>query len=440
MRQIDIETVDSLCGCSGKTSLERVVYPARRLISERLEDTGVELAEAREVGLFPRAQEYVRRTSAVEFADPDDDPLPVEMRDEEVWSVTATLAHRSLGKSAERFADVVGDTYDSLSAASSATIGKGHAVQLHGTDDGIQWFEHFRPVGERRTGYTTANVDVVHAFPDLPPEKQARIAAYHSLNDCYSAGASLDRTIRPMVVVPEGVSDALDAETVTGWFESAVADDVDVYPAAVLEHDGVGWLFGAVATAAMDHAGPFAVDGIEPGDRAMIHRPCGGLSLFSLAVDDASERRAREDALELLTRDHREVAEVIASYCPGPDESFDPDEHLKAASDVSGPGIRGLGDFAERAGLTFRLSSLPLADEAAIGRARDRWIMEDATVETNGPVAVVGSPSVVADLRDDLRSIDGADPHLVGEFVPDGGEPFSTTESLDAMRYIEGLA
>ncbi len=431
----DVEAVNSICGCGGKISLEDVIYPARRKLSERLREVGVELGEAGDVGIFPLTDEYRRTVAKAEAG--NGEPTEMPQSDRHVWTLTATLANADIGGSEQQFLDTVGDIYESLGEIGSVTIGKGHSVQLPEASSMVQWFEHFEPVGPRREGHMVANVDIIHAFPELPVRRQAAIASFHALNDCYSAGAYEDRTIRPIVVVTTG--NDVTPEEVNEWYGSALPNDVTVLPGVVLEHDGYGWLFGATATASISHDPPTFERQITPGDQVLLHRPIGGLAMYTVGIDDSAEK-LKDSALHELSTDNRPVAGALARYCPGPEESFDPSKHIKYTSDISGPGIRDLQKPAETNDLTFHIRKIPMLSETITDHVSQRWTVPDVTVETNGPIAVVASATVIRNLKEDLLGLSPADPAVVGEYTESASAPISVDGNLEVEQYIEDLS
>lgn len=462
-----IESLPSVCGCAGKTSLQRVVYPGRERLRARLTDVPVALADAEDAAVLPLTAGLARGSGgrALEPNRDGSDPgdasgsaagrvgAPAAGR---TWTLAATVAGPDLADP-ERFAERLGPAYAALAARAPVTVGKGHSVQVPGAT-GRQWFEHLRPTGPDRAGYRAANVDAIHALPDLPPRRQARVALANALADAYAVGATDERVVRPLVATPDG--DAPPPARAREWYRDAAPPGVAVLPASVLEHGGRGWLFGATATAAApDRRRPRvgATEGAsglrgnadprpEPGDAVLAHRPLGGLALYALAAsgtgesDPSSERRER--ALSALTADHRPVARALAAFRPAAGEPFDPDRHLKLCTDVSGPGVRGVARRVGRTtdGLRLHLTELPLLDADALAGVRERWLLPDVTVETNGPLAVVARPAVAERIADRLSALPGAAPGRLGELRPaDGGPALTVADGVAADRYVEVL-
>lgn len=428
--------------------------PARDRLRELLTDTGIRVAGDLEAGLLPNTVRLVRS------------PGPTQTRPESTSDtrpprfVTVVFADAETGADPETFAEALATGYqmldheDGRSAVRNAstdpnrttetgstgrdggTVVKGHSVQVEGGDTVEIWGERFRPIGERRPGYRAVNIDVIHAFPDLSPHQQAAVAVRHTLNDCYAQGATNERVVRP-IVAPSAGSDVLP-DRVRRWFRIGVPKEITLVEPAIVEHDGRGWLFGATATATTDRTPPVRRQGIEPGDRVLLHRPLGALALYTGGVDtDEPDMRSR--ALEALQADHVCIAAVIASCCPGPDEAFDPARHLKWVGDISGSGVYGLVHTAAAAGCGLHVEELPVIDTAAVAAVRERWTMPDVTVETNGPLAAIGTPVAIERLRRRLRDVPVADPVRIGRTTTTAGA-LSWDEDVALERYIEHAA
>lgn len=431
MTDARIDALAHVCGCAGKTPLDRVVLPARERMRPRLRASGVSLPDLPDVTLLPNTTDLRRRTDECALGGR---PAPVEPTTASAtWTLAATFADRVLGADPETFATRVGDAYAALGAADARVVlGKGHAVQIADATTARQWFEHLVPAGERRPGYRVANVDVVHAFPDMDPVQQAGVAAAHALNDCYAAGGTDDRAVRPLVAAPADAAPA--PETVRDWYRAGT--DAAVQPAAVVGHDGEGWLFGATATATTPRAPAVRLGALEAGMAVLATRPFGALACYSHALATGDEATRRE-AATALTADHRPVARALAPFRPAGDESFDPERHVAAVTDVSGPGVGGVADLVARAGYRVHLTDLPLFDRATLDAARDDWRVPDVTVETNGPLAVVGRPAVLDSVTARLAALDGPDPSTVGEIRPGDDRRLSVADDELLAPYAE---
>jgi hypothetical protein len=335
------------------------------------------------------------------------------------------------GASAATFADAIERGYGSLAAGSRLRVVKGHSVQVS-TPETTVAAELLRPQGDRRPGYALGNVDAIHEFSGLDYPTMARIAALHALNDCYAYGGHAERAVRPLVAAP--TDDVPGTRAVRAWFREGLPD-IDLLAPTVVAHAGEEWLFGATATGEITHTPPVHTGRLEPDDRVLLHRPLGAVAALAAARNGHADERVRERAVAALGHDHVAVAEVIADECPPAGDPFDPDRHLKLATDVSGPGVGGVADLVARGGHRLHVDALPLLDREAVRSARDRWLLPDATLGTNGPVALIGRPSVIERVAGRLRR-EGATPKPLGRVVAGPGR-LSTEPGIDLERLIE---
>lgn len=429
-----IEALPSLCGCAGKTSIPNIVMPARRQMTIQLSDTKVRLADIPDAALLPLTEEIERTVSRFSFTDRQSAYSPTD----DCWTLAVTFADRTLGGDAARFAEVIGDVYRQLGSHSRTIVGKAHSVQVPEATSSQLWFEHLQPIGDRKSGYMTANVDAIHAFPDLAPDQQAAIATRHALNDCYAAGAFRSRTIRPIVAVP--TSTDIPTPQLQEWYRNGAPNNVSLCEGTVITHTGNGWIFGAVVTATITHRPPIRVPTLAPGDAVLLHRPFGALTLYTHALDSAtSNPDLLASAQRSLTRDHVRIAWTIAGFCPAVDEPFDPARHIKLATDVSGDGLLGLARLLNTAETALHITEFPLLDEAGINQARRRWVVPDITVETNGPLAIVGQPEVIQQVKEQLATSGNADSAMLGELRQPENELLSTASDLSLGQYIEQI-
>jgi len=431
------------CGCAGKTSLDRVVFPARERVRDALDGTSVRLGPAADAAVIEGATDPDALDRAVDVVALGERQPAVPFDGDAAGDSVVTLACAFVGDDLadpERFGDAIAGAYAGLDGP-AVTIGKGHAVQVPGLDGGVLWLEHLRQTdagdspeptaGPSTGGFSAANVDAVHAFPGLQPPEQARVAMLNACNDVYAGGATTERVVRPVVAAPSGVDPP--ASQVTDWYRAGIPADATVLEASVLTHGGEGWLLGASVTAGG------RVDPEEPplpDDCAvLVTRPLGGLAAFALGTIHG-DRGLRELGRDRLARDTR--PEAITACRPKPGESFDPARHVARVTDVSGEGIAGIGRLAAREGRSLRLERLPV-DDAVAEAAADEWTIPDVTVETNGPFAAVATPSALGRVVDRLDDSSGADPIRIGP-LDRGDAPIRDATGGEPARLVEAAA
>lgn len=455
MRNTDDSRVDPAatadvrrCGCAGKTPLARVVLPARDRVRTRLRDTSVTLGPDADAALLPRATEYASCVDVVRFdADGEmhtamaEPPFPKSPDDTETASVAVACALLGDGYAdAERLGQELSRVYASFDGR-PLRIGKGHAIQLPSATGGVVVVERLTPLsgdesadGDPNAANHAANVDAVHAFPGLDPAEQARVAALNALNDVYTHGATSARAVRPLVAAPR--SAAPTPGRVREWFAAGLPDDVSIRSPSVVDHDGTGMVLGASVTAA--GASTSTKSPLPDGCAVLVTRPFGGLASYAVGVQNDDDR-LREQGRQRLLSDARPVVDVLASALPGDGEAFDPANHVAHVTDVSGEGIAGLGRIAADSDRRLVVDSVPVLDGLAETADASRIPLPDATVETNGPLAVFATPAVVSTVAERLRSVDGCDPRQIGTLRDGGGGPVDATGGR-ATRFVEGAA
>jgi thiamine monophosphate kinase len=407
------------CGCAGKTSLERVVRPARRRLRERLRPTNVRLAGDLESGLVPNST-GLRRSPVDVGVDrtTSDCGLSGDAMDGHRWAVVSSLTARDAGGDVEAFTRHMTDVLGGLPTAAPTVLAKGHALQVASDTGSTAVGELLAPAGRARAGVRASNVDVIHAFPDLDPAGQAAVAAAHAFNDVYAMGAAADRSLRPIVGVP-ATARLPSADTVREWFADAVPATVEVLDPVVTAHGGTHRVYGGVALATTARQPPVRRRALAPGDRVLLHRPLGAVAAYAAAVDGGVTPAADTRHVERrLARHHDDVAQVIEERSPAPGARPDWERHVKVAVDVSGEGLLGLARHCGRGRLSLRLDALPLVEPDLVEAARRRWLLPDATIGTNGPLATVGAPAAIEGVRSALAAR-GIDATVVGELVAD---------------------
>lgn len=444
-----VDAIPSRCGCAGKTPLDRIVRPALEKLRDQFKT--VQIAGDLEAGLLPNTTGLERSIVGSGTA-VGSEAESTAIGEHPPRFVTTAFVDAESGSDPDLFRDVLADAYrsflwtypDSEAACSKidrntrGTVVKGHSIQLDGANEPVIWGERLVPSGRRRPGYRAVNVDVVHAFPQLEPDQQAAVAIFHAFNDCYAQGATDERTVRPIVAVPEGVE--LNHDRVRWWYRTAAPADVTIYKPTIVTHSGRSWQFGASTTAVTNRTPPVRRSVIEPGDAVTLHCPLGGLALYAGSVGSHRplDSGVHKRATEVLTTDHVAVAQAVAASCPTPNKSFDPEQHLKWVGDISGSGIQGLVHAAGTADCGFRLTNFPLLDRDSLVRVREQWVVPDVSVETNGPLAAIGTPSALSHFERRLEEVPAAEPTRIGRIIDDA-DALRWDADVALERYIEHL-
>jgi acylphosphatase len=137
-----------------------------------------------------------------------------------------------------------------------------------------------------------------------------------------------------------------------------------------------------------------------------------------MPVDEFEKEKKR--VLELMATPNVEVARVIYDYLPDLGERFDPERHIAATIDVSGPGVFVFKEVAERANVDVELFDIPLLNPKLSLFAADNYIMPDATAGTNGAVALFLHKRLVDEVLSRLEKIPHLKPMVVGRVLGKG--------------------
>lgn len=421
-----IESLLHLCGCSGKPPIDSVARPAIKRVRECLDDSPVLLGNDPDVGLVPRTDNVQREFRSLR---PGEHGGQVDVSGISDYTLAGTFVDTKTGNDVDQLSQYLFNIYSKIGNGNQVNILKGHSILIKDASAPIQIFEDIQLTGEAQPGITAANIDVIHSFPELVGEQQARIAICNAANDCYTVGAHEDMVIRPLVLFPQGIT--LSNSSIEEWYSNAAPEHATVLDARSLEHDGTGWLFGTTITAASSNKPPRFTSKLAPGDEVLINRPFGGLATFTASVESGD---FSEDVVKTLTKDHINTAKLIESYCPGPDEDFDQDKHIKLVTDISGPGIRGVLDYLSSTDLL--LTALPLIDDEKINSAQQRWLLPDVTVETNGPLLIIGSNEVIESISRDFQVNVESRFENIG-YLTEGSGTIKAKSGLNIGQYIE---
>lgn len=421
----EIDTLPQLCGCGGKPPTRNVVEPAIRQLNHH-DNIGVEINTGLNVGYIPASFNLTRQA---ELLTSDND---FDFDECTPQAVVGVGVNAQKTKEPSTLAEFLTEEYNQLPQHTS--IIKGHTVHVEEESDGFTIVDYFSGSGDARSGGLAANLDIIHALPEQPGTTQARIAILNALNDCYTTGGYRERTVRPIVVHPPGTN--VQNSDIEQAYTTAINSDIHLLEPIIVERRLSGWLFGASVTTYLEHTPPTFYNALTPGDEVLLHRPLGALAAYAAVVAGDSEQTT-SSIIEPLVTDHQPIARVIASYSPPTAEKFDEKKHLKFATDISGPGIRGLKEpLAESsAAVDLLLTDLPTLDSEFFDQAISRRTRPDLTVETNGPIVLCGTSEVIRQVRDDLEEISIADPTTAGHIINGNGE--LQTDSIDIEEYVE---
>ncbi|RFA98639.1 SelD-related putative sulfur metabolism protein [Pyrobaculum aerophilum] len=450
-------------GCSVKVDLYNVLYPALQLLREEMYKLNLVIAPREDAAIMPGASAALRRYF-LDVEHPRLDPAEVEKLSP---TVAIVLAQVYMGKAAapDLFAKYVAGLYKALgSSRHKVWLGKGHSIIS--TKKGAEFFMVDFLKAEGQEGYIVANNDTIQVIDpseDFDSPLQIAVAVNNALNDLFTKGAWKDIHIAPVYDAPPPFRGPLEARVKS--YASSLGKLVEA------PQPEMGYLLlGATAYARLDREPPLFYDKIREGFVVVVTRPFGELAYFTTYVavhtDETLMKKFEEEvmpieqfeaekrrALEIMATPNLEAAKAIYQYLPDLGERFDPEAHIAATIDVSGPGIFVFKEVAERAGVDIRLFDVPLMSSAVSKFAADNYIMPDATAGTNGAIAIFASRKVAEELVEKLSKAPHAKPAVIGVvegkgegrlIVPEWALQYISSkklrEKLGAASVLGGLA
>jgi selenophosphate synthase/acylphosphatase len=450
-------------GCSVKVDLYNVLYPALQLLKEDMYKLNLVIAPREDAAVMPGEAAELRRYF-LDVEEPRLDPAEVEKL---APTVAIVLAQLYMGKAAspEAFAKYAARLYKALgSSRHRVWFGKGHSIIS--TKRGAEFFmvDFLKAEGSR--GYVLANNDTIQVIDpseDFDSPLQVAVAVNNALNDLFTKGAWRDLHIAPVYDAPSPYRKSLEARVTSYAYSLGKLVEAPQPDMGYL-------LLGATAYASLDREPPLYYDKLGEGFVVLLTRPFGELAYFTTYVavhtDEALMKRFEEEVmpldqfeeekrrvLEIMATPNLEVARVIYEFLPDLGERFDPEAHVAATIDVSGPGIFVFKEVAERAGVDVRLLYVPLMSPKVSKFAADNYIMPDATAGTNGAVAIFAHRKIADQLLDKLAKAPHARPTVIGYvegkgegrlIVPDWALQYISSrrlrEKLGAAAVLGGLA
>jgi selenophosphate synthase len=120
-----------------------------------------------------------------------------------------------------------------------------------------------------------------------------------------------------------------------------------------------------------------------------------------------------------MSKPNIDVAKLIEEKLPDLDEEFDPDRHIAATTDVTGPGIYVIKEIAELANVSIKLYDIPLISPKISEFATRNYIIPNSTSGTNGAIVIVAKSNIIEDLENKLLKI-GQKPIRIGRIIKKG--------------------
>jgi len=409
-------------GCAVKVDLIETVYPALERLREELEKHNITILPREDADIFmSRKQMTIKRLINGGEFDADRAISLIQVNQE-----TASNPHA--------FAEFLFKTYTSIKTTRKLTIGKGHSIVTTKKEGEVAVLDLFRLDGEKEKSYTVANNDTIQIVDPMDnpgSEVQVDVAISNSLNDLFTKGVYQDLLVIPVVDAP---NDELKQKILSNYYSFTKRYGMELREE--VQPDTKTLMMGATVVGKSDHELPTFYNKVNENFVIVTSRFFGELTpinvhLWVLAVPELIDlmeskgisfsklESVKEKALKVMSRPNIHVAKVIYNYLPPYGGEFDEKKHIAMTTDVTGPGIFVIKEFAEKAGVNVELEEIPVIDREICEFATENFIIPNSTIGTNGAIVMFVHKDVAEQLVDDLKSV-GEEPMIIGRVTGKG--------------------
>jgi selenophosphate synthase len=426
-------------GCAVKVDLLRVVYPAIRILRDVLRESKLSIAPREDALVVSGNIDEIHRRifSLGNDKDVSLEDLESLSRGRDLYAITVVQVYQRYADSPEGFLEKIAPIYKGLARSkNSITIGKGHSILTPFQEDEFILFDFIPHSSSGEEGITAINNDTIHIIdPSQEPGdiKQISGAVSNSFNDIFVLG--VHKKLRMVPVLNASTEELLEklwknAKLFAARYSIEIIDEKQPKMGRLL--------VGATAIGYSDKKPPLFEDRVVPGMKLVITRPMGELAPINLylssIIDESIVKelesygipfeeveKAKNRAVEYISKPNIEAAMVIYKYLPDISEEFRKDEHITVTTDVTGPGIFVIRELAEKTNTKIKLYKIPLLFPEISRIATKLYIIPNSTSGTNGPFIIIAPDNIVDDLVKELRSR-GLEPSVIGEVI-EKGEP-----------------
>jgi selenophosphate synthase len=299
----------------------------------------------------------------------------------------------------------------------------------------------------RSDGWCLSNNDTIQIIdPTADPssEQQTNVAISNSLNDLISLGCFEELKVLPVVDAPN--------EEIKNNISKNMETFANKYNIELLTSESPQrgkLLIGATMFGTLRKEPPTKLNLLNTGMQILVTRPFGDLAPINVFLSCVADEtflqdlektgytlkdveNAKNSVISTMNEPNLKVAEIINKYLPEFGNSFDINEHVLATGDLSGPGIMIFKEHADNAQVDISLDNLPLRYPEFVKYATENFLMDNATAGTNGAVAVIASPNIIANISSDLKSA-GYDPHIIGTVLGKGNGTVNISKDVNDM-------
>ncbi|MEM2301973.1 MAG: SelD-related putative sulfur metabolism protein [Sulfolobales archaeon] len=451
-RSLGINPFSLATGCAVKVDLVTVLYPAIRSIKGELEKLGMSIAPRRDADIFPGSIDGFRLHREIYRSEEDVDPERLGKISPSRAIVLAQVYQR-IADNPDSLAKVVRSIYSRVAQASPGiVIGKGHSIVTADPKAQFMLFDYIKV--ERGDGKLVVGnndtIQIIDPAEDPGSPRQAAVALGNSLNDLYTLGASRNAMIVPVIDSPSKELRRRIEDSMRIYAERVGARIIDAP-----QPEAGALLMGATVFAETDRKPPFFYDHVSPGMELLVTRPIGELASINVYMMSMLDREIAEELkkrsgidveklleiknriIDAMARPNIEVARIIEKRLPHLDEDYDPERHIAATTDVTGPGIYVIKELAELSKTSIRIEKIPLLSPELSEFATRNYIIPNATAGTNGAIVIIAKPRVIDEIEGELRE-KGEEPIRIGRVIAKGETRVAAPSTL--KKYIAAKA
>lgn len=407
-------------GCAVKVDLIDTVYPALEKIKDKLQN--LEILPREDADIFvTRENMEVKRIIGEGMFDAD-------------RGVSLIQVNQETAGNPEKFANFLLKAYSSVKSSRKITIGKGHSIVTTIPTAEVAVLDLTKLDGNKLNSYTLVNNDtiqIVDPLEDPGSQMQVDVAISNSLNDLFTKGAFQNLRMIPLFDAP---FQELKERIMKNYENYAKTYGLKVINE--IQPNTKSLLLGATVFGESDHELPTYYSSVKEGDEIIVTRPIGELApinvyLWILVVPEVMDlmesrgitfnklEKVKAEVIEQMRRPNFSTAKVIYNYLPEFGREFDRESHITMTTDVTGPGIFVIKEFAEKAHVDVKLEKIPVIDEDIAEFATEGFIIPNSTAGTNGPTVIFCSRKVSDDIMEDLRK-EGLKPEKIGKVLGKG--------------------
>ena len=421
-------------GCAAKVNLVDTVYPALDIVRSRI-------SHLKYVNFQKREDSYYFLTDKKDFTFARVIHPLSELMNPEIPTITKALERNGPGGAIllfnftpqpkiEHFADLLTNLLTSLENAHTAvTVGKGHTIQLARVPEETCMMADLigHSTGIRYWGLvnndTIANVD-----PMLPHSHKfaVSIALNNTLNDLFVYGISSDFIIYPSYDARDEAGIESIRSAMKWYAEKFHSIGLEIRDQGPMKTNNK--LIGATAIGFTDRQIPLN-SGLVPEQVIIATRPIGDIAplneyLIRVSIGDevADIENLRRHVIQTMLIPNVEAARIIRDYLPPIGTEFNPQKHITATRDMSGPGLLALEELAEDSQCNINLERIVWHDERIANIE-----VTNVTAGTNGAILIAAMKGISDEIIHRLKDA-GYNPWIVGRVGKRNEKPIITID------------